>query len=543
MTRRLTAILAADVVGYSRLMEADEVGTLAALTAHREHLINPLISQHNGRIVKLMGDGVLVEFDSVVEAVTCALDIQNGMAVANGNVSEDRRIELRIGVHLGDVMVENDDLYGDGVNVAARLEGLADPGGICISQQALDQVETKMDLTYEDRGEQRLKNIARPIHTYCVQPRGHAGRTTTTTRHGTRVIHPLGWAVMVIVVALGAVVGWWQPWKSHLVPASAPDADSPLDEKSSVVVLPFVNISGDKEQEYFSDGMTVDLITDLSKISQLTVISSTTSAGYKGKKIDIREIGKALNVRYAIEGSVRRVGTHVRINVQLVDTTTGGHLWADRYDGDLNEIFSLQDRVLGKVVDSMALKLSEEERRRLGARGTASVAAHDLYLRGLFLESAFTREKNREAMRLYEQALSIDPNYALVYSRMANILEMDARSGWSDDAQADIEKAVELAEKAIAIDPNDPKIYWSLGRATARLGSGWRLHRLPAAVRRLRARDGERCALRDVERAQGPPARPPQSDRSRPQGGWRVDRESHGDHGPLRRRVREHRVR
>jgi TolB-like protein/class 3 adenylate cyclase len=477
MTRRLAAILAADVVGYSRLMEADEVGTLAALKAHREQLIDPMISEHDGRIVKLTGDGVLVEFGSVVNAVTCALAIQNGMDARNEDVTADRRLVLRIGVHLGDVMIEGDDLYGDGVNVAARLEGLAEPGGICISQQAVDQVETKLDLACEDMGAQQVKNITRPIHAWRVRSEGAARPRPATKRRKVGGAGLIGSAVVVILVAVGAIVVLWQPPKPDSEPVAGSGTTAPLPDKPSIAVLPFENISDDPEQEYFADGMTEDLITDLSKISNLTVISRTSTSGYKGRKIDIREVGEALNIRYVIEGSVRKAGEQVRINAQLIDATSGGHLWAERYDGDLADIFALQDQVLEKIVGSLALRLSENERKRLAAKGTDSIAAHDLYLRGLFQESAFTREGNREAMRLYEQALSIDPDYALPYARMANILELSARNGWSNDIQADLTKAVDLAEKAVAIDPQDPNLHWSLGRATARL-------RMPGALKR-----------------------------------------------------------
>jgi TolB-like protein/class 3 adenylate cyclase len=477
MERRLTSILAADVVGYSRLMEADEAGTLAALKSHRKELIDSKVAEHNGRIVKLMGDGALVEFGSVVDAVTCALAIQNGMAVRNENVTDDRRIVLRIGVHLGDVMVEEDDLYGDGVNVAARLEGLAEPGGICISQQVLDHVETKLDLAYEDMGEQQVKNIARPIHAYRIQREGAARGKTIATRRGISAAQLLGSAVVVILIVVGAVAAWWQPWKSGVEPTSASGVTAPATDRPSIAVLPFDNISDDPEQEYFADGMTEDLITDLSKISDLTVISRTSTAGYKGRKIDIREVGEALGVGYVIEGSVRKAGEQVRINAQLIDATTGGHLWAERYDGNLNDIFGLQDQVLEQIVGSLALKLSGEERRRLADKGTDSIAAHDLYLRGLFQESAFTREGYREARRFYDQALAIDPDYAMAYARIANVLELSARNGWSNDVQADLTKALELSEKAVALDPQNPNLHWSLSRSIARLGT-------PEAIKR-----------------------------------------------------------
>lgn len=479
MSRRLAAILAADVVGYSRLMEADEVGTLAALRSHREDLIDPLISEYDGRLVKLMGDGALVEFGSVVDAVACARAIQDGMVRRNDDVAEDRRIAFRIGIHLGDVIVEGDDLYGDGVNIAARLEGLAEPGGICISRQAYDQVENKLNLSCRDLGSQHVKNIARSVHAYRVAP-GTAARVAPVPHRSRRTMRVAALAVLAIAV-LGTAAVWWQPWRSEM---AVPETALPTSDRPSIAVLPFVNISDDAEQEYFSDGMTEDLITDLSKISSLAVFPRTETEAYKGRAVDVREVGKALDVRYVIAGSVRKAGEQVRINAQLIDTGTGVQLWGERYDAALDEIFSLQDRVLEKIVGALALRLSEQERQRLAFHGTDSVAAHDLYLRGLYQESAFTRDGNREAMRLYEQALSIDPDYPLPYTRMANILELSARNGWSNDIRADLNRAVELAEKAIVLDPQNPRTHWSLGRAVARLGSPQTLSQGTKAMQR-----------------------------------------------------------
>lgn len=327
MERRLTTILAADVVGYSGLMEANEARTLAALKEHREQLIDPLIAKHDGRIVKLMGDGALVEFGSVVEALNCALAIQAGMTGRNEDVPRDHRLLFRIGVHLGDVMAEDDDLYGDSVNVAARLEGLAEPGGICISQQVFDHVHTKLDLTYKDMGEQRVKNIARPIHTYrvgnAVQPK--AGKDLRPT-HRARI-----YAVAIIVLAVAGVgVGLWlQPWNSGIEPpAGRGDATLP-DNRPSVAVLPFSNMSADPAQEYLADGMTEDLITDLAKISGLLVIARNSTFVYKGRSVDVREVADRLNVHFVVEGSVRKSGGRIRISAQLIDAETGTHVWAD----------------------------------------------------------------------------------------------------------------------------------------------------------------------------------------------------------------------
>ncbi len=477
MERRLAAILATDVVGYSRLMGEDEAGTLDALKTHRKELLDPKAAQYGGRTIKLMGDGALMEFASVVDAVTFAVEVQCAVRDGNTGVGEDRRITYRIGINIGDVIVEGDDIYGDGVNVAARLEALAEPGGVCLARNVFEQVKDKFDLTFEHLGEREVKNIAEPVTIYRVALDDKADALVTPVVRAqagpARRWWPAAAAIVFVLAAAGAL--WWQPWKAETEPAGR--GILALAEKPSIAVLPFVNISGDAEQEYFSDGMTEDLITDLAKISDLTVISRTSTSGYKGRKIDIREVGDALGVRYVLEGSVRKVGERVRINAQLIDATTGAHLWAERYDGDLDDIFGLQDQVLEKIVASLALRLSETERRRLAAKGTDSVAAHDLYLRGLFQESTFTREGNREAMRLYEQALAIDPGYALAYARIANILELNARNGWSGDIQADLAKAVELAGKAVALDPQNPNLHWSLGRAVARLKTPGALER------------------------------------------------------------------
>jgi len=464
--RKLTTILSADVQGYSRLMSDDEEATLETLKACRG-TFDDLISRHGGRLVGTAGDAVLVEFDSAVEAVRCALFVQERLEASNADVAEDRRMRFRIGINVGDVMVEGDDLFGDGVNVAARVQALADPGGICITASAFEQVRNRLPADFEDIGPQNLRNIAEPVQVYRVLARGGAGAASRPRPSQKRWV-PAAAALLLVAVAGGA--GWWW-WMWISVPLQAPPAEQVAKrlQKASIAVLPFVNMSGDKEQEYFSDGMTEDLITDLSKISSLTVISRTSTSGYKGRKIDIREVGAALGARYLVEGSVRKTGSQVRINAQLIDAATGGHLWAERYDGDLKNIFVLQDRVREKIVGSLALTVSEKERRRLATRGTNSVAAHDLYLRGLFEESKFTRESNATAIRLYEQALSIDPDYPLPYARLSNIFQLNAGFGWSGDLEGTLKKAVELAEKAVALDGQNPSLHWMLSRALARI--------------------------------------------------------------------------
>jgi TolB-like protein/class 3 adenylate cyclase len=412
MERKLTAILAADVVSYSRLMEVDEAGTLAALKAHREDLIDPEIAQHHGRIVKLMGDGALVEFASVVDAVACAVTIQAGMIGRNEDLDEKRRIEFRIGVHLGDVIVEGDDLYGDGVNVAARLEGLAKRGGICISQQAYDQIETKLDLAYEDLGEQQVKNIARPVRAYRVLREGEAPpEPETPKRRGSTARQFIGSAAVLLVVVAGLVLGWWQPWVPEEEPASIERLGFPLPDKPSIVVLPFNNMSDDPSQDYFTDGMTEDLITDLSKISGLFVIARNSSFSYKGRQTDVRTIARELGVRYVLEGSVRRAGDNVRINAQLVDASTGGHLWAERYDGERQDVFALQDSVTERIVSALAVHLTAGEKAQVARRETNNIAAYDAFLQGWEHYRRHTPGDFAKAADFFERSVKLDPQY------------------------------------------------------------------------------------------------------------------------------------
>jgi TolB-like protein/class 3 adenylate cyclase/predicted Zn-dependent protease len=455
MERKLTAILAADVVGYSRLMERDEAGTFAALKSHRQDLIDPKIAEHHGRLVKLMGDGALVEFASVVEAVACAVAIQDGMAARNEDVAEDRRVTFRIGVHLGDVMVEDDDLYGDGVNVAARLEGLAEPGGVCISQQALDQVETKLDLAYEDLGEQQVKNISRPVRAYRVRPEGAAPPAPETAkRRGWNATRIFGSAAVVALVVVGIALGWWQPWKPDVEPASIERMAFPLPEKPSIAVLPFDNLSSDPGQDYFADGMTDDLITDLSKISGLFVIARNSTFAYKGKPVKVQQVAEDLGVRYVLEGSVRRVGNNVRINAQLVDATTGVHLWADRYDGTLEDVFALQDEVTEQIVYALAVKLTTDEEERLAQALKVDPDAYDILLRGLELYRRYSKETNAEARAYFERAVAIDPDFARAHADIALTHAEDAFHGWAESPERSSQLALEMAQHALTLDNN-----------------------------------------------------------------------------------------
>jgi adenylate cyclase len=383
MERRLTAILAADVVGYSKLMGLDEAGTLSALKTHRREMADGKIAEHQGRIVKLTGDGMLVEFPSVVNAVACAVDIQRRMRERNVDVPEERRIEFRIGVHLGDIIFEDNDIYGDGVNIAARIESIARPGGVAVSGSVRDNVGNRLDLAFEDTGEQTLKNIDRPVRVYNVDL--FAGAPPTRATNGA----------------------------ASPKPASA-------KERPSIAVLPFNNMSGDPEQEYFSDGITEDIITDLSKISGLSVIARNSVFTYKGKAADVQEVSRRFNVATVLEGSVRKAGQRVRITAQLIDGKDGTHLWADRYDRDLTDIFTIQDEITKTIVDQLKVRLLPEEKKAIEASPTESVEAYTYYLRGREFFHRGTKLNYRLARRMFTMAIELDPLYARAYAGLAD---------------------------------------------------------------------------------------------------------------------------
>jgi adenylate cyclase len=423
MERRLAAILAADVAGYTRLMGEDEAGTLAALKSHRKELIEPKIAEHRGRLVKLMGDGALVEFASVIDALTCAADVQTGMAERNRQMPGGPRITFRIGVNLGDVIVEGDDLYGDGVNVAARLEGLAEPGGICISAKVYDEVKNKLALAYEDLGEREVKNVADPIRVYLIVPeRAGAG------------------------------------------PAVVDVEDLALPEKPSIAVLPFDNMSGDPEQEYLADGITEDLITALSKIRWFFVIARNSTFTYKGKAVEVKQVAKELGVRYVLEGSVRKAGTRVRITAQLVDATTGRHVWAERYDRQIEDIFDLQDEMTLTLVGAVEPELSAAERERVVAKPPESMDAWESYQRGLWHMWLYAEDGNLEAETLFARATELDPGFAPAYAYGSYVQYSRVIMGWTQDAEASLDAGMKLAQKALALDDKDPMAYFAVGR-------------------------------------------------------------------------------
>ncbi len=409
MERKLTAIFAADVVGYSRLMGVDEVGTLEQLKAHRSELFDPKITEHHGRIVKTTGDGLLAEFASVVEAVECAVEIQREMADRNTDVSNDERMDFRIGINLGDVIVEGDDIYGDGVNVAARLEQLADPGGVCLSGTVYDQIESKLALGYEDLGVQTVKNIARPVRVYRAPIEGKIG-------------------------------------------AKGKKAAAVGGDKPSIAVLPFTNMSADPEQEYFADGITEDIITALSKVSALFVIARNSTFTYKGKAVDVKRVSRDLGVRNVLEGSVRRAGDRIRINAQLIDGTTAGHLWAEHYDRDLKDVFAVQDEVTRHIVDALQVTLTREEHDRLAHKDTENLEAYDYVLRGKDLWLRFDRAANAQAREMYGKAIELDPDYAVAYAEMARVYLQERNHGWSGSLGESLDQALAFAQKATALD-------------------------------------------------------------------------------------------
>jgi TolB-like protein/class 3 adenylate cyclase len=428
-TRRLAAILAADVAGYSRLMGADEEGTLERLKALRRELLDPKIAEHHGRIVKTTGDGLLVEFASVVDAVRCAVAVQQAMPERNTGVAADNRIELRIGINLGDVIVEGDDLYGDGVNIAARIEALTDAGGVLVSNTVHDHVRDRLPFVFEDLGEQQVKNIARPVRVYRVGPRAGA-----CPRQGTGGPHAAGTAAVQPAPAL------------------------PLPDKPSIAVLPFANMSGDPEQEYFADGMVEEIITALSRIRWLFVIARNSSFTYKGEAVDVKQVGRELGARYVLEGSVRKAGGRVRITGQLIDAANGAHLWADRFDGSLEDVFELQDQVAARVAGIIEPTLQAAEIRRSSERPTDDLTAYDLYLHALPDVTARERDRLDQAFTLLSRAIERDAHYGPALAQTAYYHYQLDFHGWTDDRVQNRLTSIDLARQALRNAPDDPEV-------------------------------------------------------------------------------------
>jgi TolB-like protein len=447
-------------------MAADDMGTLAQLKLHRRELIEPKAAQYHGRVVKLMGDGTLMEFGSVVDAVLFAVEVQRAMAERNAAIAEDRRITYRVGINIGDIIVDGDDIYGDGVNVAARLEGLADPGTVYVSGSVFNQVKGKVDLGFEDLGEHTVKNIPEPIQVFRVLLDPDAagktcGRTPRSSRQR-RWLAVAGGGVALLAIA-GAVV-WTQPWTPDRKPAAADGTAVALADKPSIAVLPFDNLSGDPQQEYFVDGMTDDLITDLSRISGLFVIARNSVYTYRGRTVKVREVSQELGVRYVLEGSVRKAGTRLRINTQLSDATTGGHIWAERFDRDLDDVFALQDEVVGKIVAALRVRLTEGERRSLARPYTNSVEAYDIYLRGLREFVQRSKEGNGNARALYEKAIALDPSFARAYAGLAWAHNRDFLNAWTETPETSLEQGMAFVNKAIALDDSLPLAHFVMGQ-------------------------------------------------------------------------------
>jgi len=432
--RRLAAVLAADVEGYDRLIGADDKGTLTRLKVIRKDLVDPTIAAHRGRIVKTTGDSMLVEFTSAVDAVRSAVEVQRAMAAQNGGVPRDIRIEFRVGLHLGDIIIDDNDIFGDSVNIAVRLRGIAEPGGVCISDDAYRQIRGKIEFAWDDLGPQALKNIAEPMRAWRVQYEGQSPARS----------QPASLAVRAAALA--------------------------LPDKPSIAVLPFQNMSGDPEQEYFADGLVEDIITALSRFKSLFVIARNSSFTYKGRAVDIRQIGRELGVRYVLEGSVRKAGSRLRITGQLIDSSMGFHLWAEKFDGALEDVFELQDKVASSVAGIIDPLLLDTEIKRASTRPTADLTAYDLYLRALPLVRAWAREPITQAIAFLEQAIERDAQYGLALATLALAHSQNFLSGWGEDIAVERERASAWARRALEVAPDDPSSVTSAAGALLIIG-------------------------------------------------------------------------
>jgi len=471
--RKLAAILSADVKGYSRLMGEDEKGTVRTLNAYKEMMSN-LIHQYHGRVVDAVGDNVLAEFASVVDAVECGVEIQKELKTRNGELPENRRMEFRIGINLGDVIEEGEQIYGDGVNIAARLESLAEAGGICISGTAYDQVENKLGLGYQFLGEQTVKNIAKPVRVYRVLMEPEAAGKVI----GEKRAKPRQWQRTVLIVVAILIVGAvaFAVWKSYIRPTPSVEIASkekmafPLPDKPSIAVLPFVNMSGDPKEEYFSDGITEEIITALSKVPHLFVISRQSTFTYKGKPVKVKQVSEELGVRYVLEGSVRKSGDKVRITAQLIDALTGHHLWADRYDRDLKDIFALQDEITMKIITALQVKLTQGEQAAMIAKGTKNLEAFLKCLQSLASLTTHTKEGNALGRKLAEEAIALDPKYSRPYVALAQTYILDVLLGITESPEKSMAKAMELIKKAISLDETDAAAHGVLGYMYTMMG-------------------------------------------------------------------------
>jgi adenylate cyclase len=450
--RKLAAILVADMVAYSRLMEADEEGTISRQSTHRSELIDPEIDAYGGRIFKTTGDGLLVEFPSVVDAVRCATNVQRVMAEREAGVPEDLRIRYRIGVNLGDIVIVGDDILGDGVNIAARLEQLAEPGGVCISGNAYDQLKAKVDVGYADLGEQRVKNIEIPVRAYRVLlDADAAGTVISETRPHFRRWQLGAIAALVLAVITVGGLAWWQPWLN------------PLPDKPSIAVLPFNNMSGDPRQEYFADGVTEDVITGLSKFGLFFVVSRNSTFAYKGTSVNVKQVSRDLGVRYVLEGSIRKSGERVRISVQLIDAKADKHIWAETYDRKLTDVFKVQDDITEKIIASVAPKYLSAEIRRAQRVPARNLDAWDAFIRGYWHFLRFTKSDHIEAQRMFNKSITLDSGHAKAMSMLAMTNLIGGLYGWIEPRSSAMEAARQNAEMAISIDPEDPMVVRARG--------------------------------------------------------------------------------
>jgi adenylate cyclase len=470
--RKLTAILSADVEGYSRLMGEDEEATVRTLTAYRE-VLSTLIQQHNGKVLDSPGDNLLAEFVSVVDAVQCAVAVQKEIKARNDQLPENRRMQFRIGINLGDVIQEEDRIYGDGVNIAARLEGLAEAGGICISKTAFDHIESKLPYGYDYLGDQTVKNIAKPVGAYRVlmEPRvTFEGKPVDKKPAALRRMPILVGVVAVIVLVVG--VGIWQFYmrRPSIEPASENKMAFPLPDKPSIAVLPFANMSDDPEQDYFSDGLTEEIITALSKIPKLFVIARNSVFTYKGKPVKVKQVAEELGVKYVLEGSVRKAGDKIRITAQLIDALSGHHLWAERYDRNLKEIFDVQDELTKNIITALQVKLTEGDLVRAAAKGTNNLEAYLKYLQAMVNMRRFNIESNALAKQLAREAIALDPEYPMPYRVLSSTHQMDVWLGTSKSPKQSITKSMELVQKAIELDPTYAEAYGHLGFTYTMMG-------------------------------------------------------------------------
>jgi adenylate cyclase len=458
--RKLTAILSADVEGYSRLMGDDEEATVRTLTAYRE-VLTTLIQQHNGKVLDSPGDNLLAEFVSVVDGVQCAVAVQKEIKARNDELPENRRMQFRIGINLGDVIQEKGRIYGDGVNIAARLEGLAEPGGICISKTAFDHIESKLPYGYDFIGDQTVKNIAKPVGAYRVllDPRVTvSGKSIDKKPLGKRRMPILIGAATLFVLALAVVIWQFYTRRPPIEPASVEKMAFPLPEKPSIAVLPFDNLSGDPTQDYIADGISENIISALSKISEMFVIARNSTFTYKGKPVKVQQVSEELGVRYVLEGSTQKIGNRLRITAQLIDAATGHHLWSEKYDRDMKDLFAIQDEITHKIIVELQVKLTEGEQARISHKSTTNLEAWSYAVRGLKLFEQESKENNAKAMELLERAVELDPGYVWAWVRLGWTYIVASRPGWSQSPSESWEKAVEISQKLSVLDESDSDV-------------------------------------------------------------------------------------